>query len=109
MRQAVRLYPKKDNVHRSHFFEGTGDCGPRHEISLGTFHLHAALLHGAKMRPSREERDIEPSLRHARADVGSDCARARDQEPHRWSSMSAAATARRRIFPVAVVGMLFTR
>src|SRR5208337_13869 len=66
----MRLYPKKDNVHRPHFFEGTGDCGPRHEVSLGTLHLHPTLLHGAKMRPSREEGGIEPGLRHACADVG---------------------------------------
>jgi hypothetical protein len=38
------------------------------------------LLHGAKMRPAREERDLEPGLRHARADVSSDGARACDQE-----------------------------
>src|SRR5208282_4994291 len=34
LRQAVRLHPKEDNVHRSHFFEGAGDGGPRHKISL---------------------------------------------------------------------------
>ncbi len=109
MRQAVRLHPKKDDVHMFHFFEGTGDCGPRHKISLDTLHLHTALLHGAKMRSAREEGDIEPGLRHTCADVGSDCARPRDQESHPWSSKSAAATARRRIFPVAVVGILSTR
>src|ERR1700687_3290644 len=109
LRQAVCLHSKKDDVHRSHFFEGTGDCGLRHEISLDTFYLHAALLHGAKMRPAREERDIQPGLRHACTEVGSDGARPRNQESHRWSSKSAAATARRRIFPVAVVGILSTR
>ena len=109
MRQAVGLHSKKDNVHRSHFFEGTGDGGPRHKISLAASDLHAVLLHGAKMRPAREERDLEPGLRHARTDVGSNCARPRDQESHACSSVSAAATARRRIFPVAVVGILSTR
>jgi hypothetical protein len=39
------------------------------------------------MWPAREERDIETGLRHARTDVGSDCACARDQESHDWLSM----------------------
>jgi hypothetical protein len=61
------------------------------------------------MWTAREQRHIEAGLRHARTDVSSDCPRARDQESHFWSSRSALATARRRIFPVAVVGILFTR
>src|SRR5208283_4562013 len=108
LRQAVRLHTQKDDVHRSHFFERTGDGGVRDEISLGAFHLHAVPLHGAKMRPAREEGDVEPGLRHAGADVAADGARACDQESHACLSMpvihavhspglsaSAAATARR--------------
>ena len=40
------------------------------------------LLHGAQMRPAREQRDIETGARHARADVSSDCARSRDEKFH---------------------------
>ncbi len=47
-----------------------------------TFHLHAVLLHGAKVRTTREQGDIEPALRHARADVGSDRARSGNQKSH---------------------------
>ncbi len=82
MRQGVSLHAEKDNVDRPHFFERARDRGTRHEISLAAFHLHAMLLHGAKMRPARKERDVEPGLRHARADVGADCARSSDQESH---------------------------
>ncbi len=67
------------------------------------------LLHGVQMRAAREQSYIEAGPRHARTDVGSDGPRARNQESHFWLSRSAAETARRRIFPVAVVGMLFTR
>src|SRR5580700_9620907 len=105
----MRFYPKKDNVCRPHFFERAGDSWSRHEISLGALHLNAVLLHGAKMWPAREESDIVSSPCHARADIGSDGPGPRDQESHRCSSRSAAATARRRIFPVAVVGILSTR
>ena len=80
--QAVRLYAKKDNICRPHFFKGIGDCRPRHEISLTTSHLHPALLHGAKVWPARKEGDIESRPRHARADVCTDCSRPRDQESH---------------------------
>ena len=85
LRQPVRLHPKKNNIHRPHFFEGTGDGGPSHEISLAAFHLHTALLHGAQVWATREERDIESGLCHARTDVRSDSPRSRDQESHRWS------------------------
>jgi hypothetical protein len=109
LRQGVRLHAKKDDVDRADFFKRAGDRRPRDEISVATFHLHAVLLHGAKMRSAREQRHIQPGVRHARTNVGSDCARPGDQESHCWSSVSAVATARRRIFPVAVVGMLSTR
>jgi hypothetical protein len=48
-------------------------------------------------------------LRHASADVGSNGAGPRDQKSHSCAPASAAATERRRIFPVAVVGILSTR
>src|SRR6202041_244080 len=107
--QAVGFHSKKNNVYRTHFFKGTGDGGARHEISLAAFDTHAVLLHGAKMRPAREQRYIESGLRHASPDVGSNCPSPRDQEFHSCPPASTAATARRRIFPVAVVGILSTR
>src|ERR1700733_2852233 len=107
--QAVGLHPKKNNVYRTHFLEGAGDGGPRHEISLAAFDPHAVLLHGATMRPAREQRYIESGLGHASPDVGTNCPGPRDQEFHSCPPASTAATARRRIFPVAVVGILSTR
>jgi len=83
--------------------EGTGDGG-RPRKSPRDFSLHAVLLHGAKMRPARES-VTSNRLRHARADVSSDGAapaiRNLIVDYPCWSSVSAAATARRRIFPVA--------
>jgi hypothetical protein len=70
--QAVRLYAKKDNVYRSHFFEGTGNSGPCQEISLATFHLHAAFPHGPKVRATSKEGDVESSPCHAGADISAD-------------------------------------
>ncbi len=74
--------PRKTTSTGPTCFERTGDSGPRYKISFAAFHLHAMLLHGAKMRPAREESDVEPGLRHAGADIGSDCAGPSDQEFH---------------------------
>ena len=78
----VSLHAEKDNINRPHFFKRAHDGGARHEISVAAFHLHAVLLQGAKMGASRKKRDVEPCPRHARANVGADCARSRDQEFH---------------------------
>src|SRR5271163_3949710 len=78
----MRFYAEKDDVHGADFFERARDGWACHEVSLDAFHLNAVFLHGSEVRPAREERDIEPGLRHACADVGSDCARSRDQEFH---------------------------
>jgi len=109
LRQAVRLYAKKNNLHRPHFRKGAGDLGPRNKIPLATLHLHSVLLHGVKVWAAGEKGDIESGLGHTRPDIGSNGPGARDQKSHGRSSPSAAATARRRIFPVAVVGILSTR
>src|SRR6202165_269706 len=109
------FYGEEDDIHPTNFFERTGNRGSRDEVAFAALYLHSAVLHGAKMRTSGEQSDIKASFGHTRADVGSDCAGARDQEFHpslstvAAGSRSAAATARRRIFPVAVVGILFTR
>ncbi len=104
----MRLHSEKNNVNRPHFFQRTGHRRARYKISLATFHLHAVLLHRAKMRAPREERHIKTCICHACANVSADGPGPRDQKFHAWSA-SAAATVRRRIFPVAVVGILFTR
>jgi len=105
----VRLHAEKDNVYGTYFIEGTGDFGAGNEISFAAFYLHAIFLHGAKVRATREEGDIKSGLRHARADISSNCPGPGDKESHSSPPASAEATARRRILPVAVVGMLSTR
>src|SRR5712691_5757448 len=91
LRQAMCFHAQKNYVNRTNFFEGVGDSGPREEVSLATFYLHAILPHGAKMRPAREQRDVESGLRHARTDVASDGPRSRNQKFHRCLSMLVAA------------------
>src|SRR4029077_15920238 len=105
----MRFHTQKNNVDWTHFFERSYDGGPRHKIALAAFYLHAIFLHGAKMRSAGKQRYVEPSLRHTGANVSADGACPRNQEFHWLSSTRAEATARRRIFPVAVVGMLSTR
>src|SRR5258708_30619183 len=105
----MRLRGQKARVDRAYLFQGCSDCGPRDEISLAAFYLHAIFLHGAKMRPACKQGHIESGLRHARAEMGADGSGSSDQEFHCWLSTSAEATARRRIFPVAVVGILSTK
>ena len=109
MRQAVGLHAQKDDVHCSRLFERANNFGPDLKISFSALHLHAVFLHGFQMRPTREERDIKSSSRHARTDVSADCPGSHDQEFHALVIHQAAATARRRIFPVAVVGILGTK
>ena len=74
----MRLYAEEDDIDGPHFFERAGDRGSGYEISISTLHLHAVLLHGAKMRAARKERGVEAGLRHARTDVGSNGARPGD-------------------------------
>src|SRR5216683_4597609 len=91
LRQSVRFHAQKNYVNRTHFFEGAGDSGSRHKISLIAPDQHAILPHGAKMRPAREQGDVEAGLRHARADVASDGPCSRNQKVHRCLSMLVAA------------------
>src|SRR5208282_2979102 len=69
---------------------------------------HAVLLHRAQVRAAGKQGDVQSRARHARPDVGSDGAGADDQKLHCWPSRMADATCCRRIFPVAVRGMLCT-
>jgi len=50
--------------------------------AFGAPGLHAMLLHGAKVRPAREQSDVEAGLRQARANVGPDGSRTCNQEFH---------------------------
>src|SRR6202795_2752848 len=64
LRQAVRFNAPQDGRRWSPFFKRANNSGLDLEISLSTLHLHAMRLHGFQVRPAREDRDIEPSLRH---------------------------------------------
>jgi len=118
LRQAMCLYAKNNHVGGPSFFKGTDDFGPHFETAAGTLYPHAVCLHSSEVRAAREERDIVAGFSHARADVGANRTRSCDEIFHSCVSVAtrvfssvvrAAATVRRRIFPVAVVGMLGTK
>lgn len=102
----MSFHSQEDDVGWPRFFERTNNSGLNLKISFRAFDVHSVLLHGSQMGPTREERDIQSSSRHARTDVSANGSGSGDQEFHAWLSTRAAATARRRIFPVGVVGML---
>ena len=107
--QTVGLHAEDNNINGPDFPQSASYFRFRNEIAVSTLHLNAAFLHSAQVGSAREECDIQASMRHASADVGSDGAGSGDQEFHPSSSSRAAATARRRILPVAVVGIFSTK
>src|SRR5579872_5255698 len=105
----MRFYTQEDDIDRSHLVERTRNFRMGFEISFRAFYANPLPLHGHKVRATGEECDIEAGICHARTDIASDGTSARNQEFHPRLSRTAFATARRRIFPVPVVGMLSTK
>src|SRR5579862_255967 len=101
--------PEKDNIKSADSCECAGNLGARFKFPRGVLHPHAMLLHGLKMCAAGKKSYVETRASHQCAKVSSDGAGSRNQESHPCSSKTAVATARRRILPVPVVGMLSTK
>ena len=107
--QALRLDREHDHVGRAGLFKARHHARARLEISFGAFHLDAVFLHGTQVWAAGEQGDVEAGASHARAQICADRSGACNQKFHGTPPFRiAAATAPRRIFPVAVCGMVST-
>ena len=106
--QAVGLDAEEDDVGRPEPLEAVGHGRPDLEVPVRRADANPPLRERTQLGAAGEERHVLAGARQPGAHVGADRARAHDQRSHRPGSASAAATARRWIFPVAVRGIVST-